>query len=191
MGQKSIKGPKVISKEERMSLLRDRMKERRAVLGITQEELAEKTGINVRSIRTYEGKGGKFPTGETLLLLAEHLDCDVAYLLGEVNVPAIIGNETAAAAGMTIVEARKLLNILSSKGRKVFMYLLGESGFYKALSYFEDYARARANPYKAEKATNGERVYAHDMYQYLAADTLMDLVKRYGDEVENHGNKEG
>lgn len=178
-----------------MSLLRDRMKERRAVLGITQEGLAEKTGINVRSIRTYEGKGGKFPTGETLLLLAEHLKCDVAYLLGEVNIPSIIGSKLAGIAGLTAVDGKNLMNILNHSGRKAFMYLLSEKGFSDTLLYFEGYARACAHPYEVVeevKATKGEFVNPRDLYRFLVAETMTDLVRYYGEEeVRRIGNEEG
>lgn len=55
----------------------------RKAIGITQKELADKTGINIRQIQKYEY--GEYDTGKMMLrnaiALADALGCDVRELL--------------------------------------------------------------------------------------------------------------
>lgn len=55
----------------------------RSVMGLTQKELAEKSGINIRQIQKYES--GEYDTGnmtlKNALALAEALECEVKDLL--------------------------------------------------------------------------------------------------------------
>ena len=55
----------------------------RKAIGITQKELADKTGINIRQIQKYES--GEYDTGKMMLrnaiTLADALECDVRELL--------------------------------------------------------------------------------------------------------------
>lgn len=55
----------------------------RSVMGLTQKELAEKSGINIRQIQKYES--GEYDVGNMTLknaiLLSEALECDVRDLL--------------------------------------------------------------------------------------------------------------
>lgn len=55
----------------------------RKAIGITQQELADKTGINIRQIQKYEY--GEYDTGKMMLrnaiALADALECDVKDLL--------------------------------------------------------------------------------------------------------------
>lgn len=55
----------------------------RSVMGMTQRELAEKSGINIRQIQKYES--GEYDTGnmtlKNALALAEALECEVKDLL--------------------------------------------------------------------------------------------------------------
>lgn len=55
----------------------------RKAAGITQQELADKTGINIRQIQKYEY--GEYDTGKMMLrnaiALADALECDVRELL--------------------------------------------------------------------------------------------------------------
>lgn len=55
----------------------------RSVMGLTQKELAEKSGINIRQIQKYES--GEYDIGNMTLknaiLLSEALECDVRDLL--------------------------------------------------------------------------------------------------------------
>lgn len=52
-------------------------------IGMTQQELADKTGINIRQIQKYEC--GEYDTGKMMLrnaiALADALECDVRELL--------------------------------------------------------------------------------------------------------------
>lgn len=55
----------------------------RKAIGITQKELADKTGINIRQIQKYEY--GEYDTGKMMLrnaiALADALECDVRELI--------------------------------------------------------------------------------------------------------------
>lgn len=55
----------------------------RSVMGMTQKELAEKSGVNIRQIQKYES--GEYDIGNMTLknaiLLSEALECDVRDLL--------------------------------------------------------------------------------------------------------------
>lgn len=55
----------------------------RKAAGITQQELADRTGINIRQIQKYEY--GEYDTGKMMLrnaiALADALECDVRELL--------------------------------------------------------------------------------------------------------------
>lgn len=55
----------------------------RSVMGMTQKELAEKSGVNIRQIQKYES--GEYDIGNMTLrnaiLLSEALECDVSDLL--------------------------------------------------------------------------------------------------------------
>jgi transcriptional regulator with XRE-family HTH domain len=55
----------------------DRVAERRAELGVSQQQLAELTGTTQSAIARLE-KGGRPPRIDTLLRIAEALDCDLA-----------------------------------------------------------------------------------------------------------------
>lgn len=55
----------------------------RKAAGVTQQELADKTGINIRQIQKYEY--GEYDTGKMMLrnaiALADALECDVRELI--------------------------------------------------------------------------------------------------------------
>ena len=51
-------------------------KERRAILGVTQEQLAELSGVGLRTIKALES-GSSNPTFETLFQLAEVLGMEL------------------------------------------------------------------------------------------------------------------
>lgn len=55
------------------------MKARRDLLGLTQDVVAQKTGISRAAIQAYES--GKIPKGDYLLTLSEVLNCSVDWLL--------------------------------------------------------------------------------------------------------------
>ena len=56
---------------------------KRSVMGMTQKELSEKSGVNIRQIQKYES--GEYDVGNMTLknaiLLSEALECDVRDLL--------------------------------------------------------------------------------------------------------------
>lgn len=60
-----------------------RVQSLRAALGLTQKELAVKSGINIRQIQKYES--GEYDTGKMMLknaiALADALECDVREML--------------------------------------------------------------------------------------------------------------
>ena len=61
---------------------KDRLKARRHILGISQEELAKKSGVTGRTIQNYELGTRKPQNIETAQKLALALDTTVEYLLG-------------------------------------------------------------------------------------------------------------
>jgi len=61
---------------------KDRLKARRHMLGISQEELAKKSGVTGRTIQNYELGTRKPQNIETAQKLALALDTTVEYLLG-------------------------------------------------------------------------------------------------------------
>lgn len=68
-------------------MYRSRLKFFREEKGLTQQELAEKSGVSLRSIQNYE-QGFKDINGAkvvTVLALAEALDCDVYNIINDRN----------------------------------------------------------------------------------------------------------
>lgn len=57
----------------------ERMKSRRATLGLTQQDIARKTDLSLTTIRNYEG--GQLPKGEHLVSLGKALQCSLDWLL--------------------------------------------------------------------------------------------------------------
>lgn len=66
-------------KRETLDAFGERLKARRDFLGLTQDFLAQKTGISRAAIQSYEA--GKIPKGDYLLVLSELLECSVDWLL--------------------------------------------------------------------------------------------------------------
>ena len=60
----------------------EKMKKARLAKGLTQEQMAEKLGVNKGTISHYE-KGKTFPGEEKLRMVAETLNVSFDYLLGE------------------------------------------------------------------------------------------------------------
>ena len=54
--------------------------ERRLALGLTQEQLAEKAGVNLRQISAWE-RGAIVPSGKSLVKLSKALDCTIDELM--------------------------------------------------------------------------------------------------------------
>lgn len=60
----------------------NRLKDLRATEGLTQDELAKKTGLTKSAISMYE-LGVREPRYEVLEILADHFNVDMNYLLGK------------------------------------------------------------------------------------------------------------
>lgn len=73
----NIKGMNDVDKE----LLRSRLKERRLFLGMTYQELADKTGISKSSLQRYETGGIKNLSYDKIYKLAEALEVSVQYFV--------------------------------------------------------------------------------------------------------------
>lgn len=75
----------IIKRVIKMSLA-ERLKARLAELGMNQKELAKNLNISYTTLNGYF-TGYREPDFHTLMLLANNLDCTVAYLLGEIDIP--------------------------------------------------------------------------------------------------------
>lgn len=62
-------------------MFKERVKEQREKLGISQCELARRIGVSYTAIQGYE-KGTKIASGNTLVALADEFGCTTDYLLG-------------------------------------------------------------------------------------------------------------
>ena len=62
-----------------MKLFKDKVRDRRGQLGLSQKELAAKAGIGFRTLATYES-GERFPQSAQLYKLAKALDVSTEYL---------------------------------------------------------------------------------------------------------------
>lgn len=70
----------------KLKIVGERIARRRTDLGLSQEELAERSGIDQPQLSRYE-KGENVPTISTLLKLAPVLDCTIGYLVGAEPTP--------------------------------------------------------------------------------------------------------
>lgn len=75
-----------------------RLKARRDQLGLTQDFMAQKTGISRAAIQAYES--GKIPKGDYLLVLSDLLDCSTDWLL-----KGTAGQENSAPPASTTAQA--------------------------------------------------------------------------------------
>lgn len=73
-------------KEDYKQVFPRRLKERRAALGKTQDDLAEFLGVVRTSVANYES-GKNFPLTETFLKIADYLNTSIDYLLGQTHDP--------------------------------------------------------------------------------------------------------
>jgi transcriptional regulator with XRE-family HTH domain len=67
-----------------LSELIDALKKRRAILGVTQEQLAEISGVGLRTLKALES-GKSNPTYETLSKLAEVLGMELKLVVKQPN----------------------------------------------------------------------------------------------------------
>ena len=71
-----------------ITIIAKRIKERSKERGVSVKTLLEQTETSRNLIYEIEGRGS-CPSGETLLNLANYLDCSVDYLLGETDIPEV------------------------------------------------------------------------------------------------------
>ena len=71
-----------------MIILCKRLKELRKEKGLTQKNVADYLGINMRTYQYYEGKDDKAhrPDLETLVILADYFDVTLDYLVGRSDI---------------------------------------------------------------------------------------------------------
>ena len=62
-------------------MVKERVKEQREKLGISQSELGRRIGVSYTAIQGYE-KGTRKPSNEVLCALADEFGCTTDYLLG-------------------------------------------------------------------------------------------------------------
>ena len=70
--------------KEKAEMFKDKLKERRKELGMSQTELAGRVYLSQQLIAAYE-LGVRTPGTETLSALADALDCSTDYLLGRTD----------------------------------------------------------------------------------------------------------
>src|SRR5689334_22087945 len=79
--------------EGEMSIVGERIRERRKNQLMNQQDLSERTGLTQSQISRYEN-GDNEPTGEALIALADTLDTTTDWLLGRSNTLGNVKNET-------------------------------------------------------------------------------------------------
>lgn len=99
-----------------------RLKWARERLGITQEELAEKLGVSLRTITRYENQSGD----DLVRDIAETLDVSADYLLGLSDDPkrevdsSLTPDEHALISAIRTGNVPEALNIMASNLREAF-----------------------------------------------------------------------
>ncbi len=83
---------------------KDRLKERRRELGLTQAELAVRAGVTPRTIQNYELGARKPQQVEIVQKLATALDCTVEFLLGTAGTHIVNAYEKGGAKAARDVE---------------------------------------------------------------------------------------
>ena len=99
----------------------DRLKELRLEKGLTQDQLAEKTGLSHGCIAMLE-KEKRSPSGATLSILADFFDCTTDYLLGREDDFGVI--HTASTAAELTQEEKRLLEVFRKLNTKNRMHAL-------------------------------------------------------------------
>src|SRR6056297_3385676 len=91
-----------------MNLIAKKISETRKNQGLTQEELAEKSQINLRTIQRIENNENE-PRGKTLILICEALQIDIRDLLAHDNSQNKINVGTKIANGLFLVALNLVL----------------------------------------------------------------------------------
>lgn len=105
--------------------LRHQIRARRLFLGITQEDLARLTALNVQQIRKYEA-GTSEPQASTLLRVARALECSADFLLGrdEREAKTAMREDTEFLIDPSVAKILRKLKPMDAKGRKRALLLL-------------------------------------------------------------------
>ncbi len=78
-------------------LFKDRLREKRVEAGLTQEALAKRVGVSMRTIQNYE-LGNRRPSNmEVVQKIADELHTTTAYLLGSSGIYAVEAHEKGGA----------------------------------------------------------------------------------------------
>jgi transcriptional regulator with XRE-family HTH domain len=106
--------------EKKAQLFSERLQHCRKQLGLSQQELADKIGANLKSVQNWEG-GDFTPRGENLRNLAVLFKVDVAYLLGEKKSPnpAEDTHEDEAETAYGFIDYQALLKIFLSAAEQL------------------------------------------------------------------------
>ena len=89
----------------------DRIKERRKLLNMTQEDLAKAIGIKSRSVIMHIEKYDQSCPARYLKKLAEVLRCDVAYLVGTQDDPIKAETDIKAVTGLSFQAIETLMEL--------------------------------------------------------------------------------
>lgn len=99
-------------------MIGDRIKQRRLQLGLTQNQVSEKTGIKATTISNYENNIST-PSEENIYKLMEALKCDANFLFEW---------ETQDTLTLTLKEEKAIIKfrMLDEHGQKVVKFILNE-----------------------------------------------------------------
>lgn len=129
-----------------ISAFRGRLKARRKLLGMTQGDLAEKTGISIKTINTWEsGDDMKVgPRSDHIISLCKALDCSFEYLFGGDEYPTLEHKQIQSEIGLSTkaIDRLRFITLLGDEKALTFISeLIFEPLFYSAI---EDYFCAEA-----------------------------------------------
>jgi DNA-binding XRE family transcriptional regulator len=75
----------ILYEDPKLAKISSKLKKARIVSGITQSELADLSGVNIKSITSYEQNPEKLSRAsiETVILLADSLGCEIEDIINE------------------------------------------------------------------------------------------------------------
>ena len=103
---------------QKSAVLKERLVFRRNRLGLTQDDLAEKSGVSLRSISNYES-GESLPNLEQLYKLASALNINAGYFLGEEPMDSVRESPLSELAGYSGLDTPALQKILADLSTKL------------------------------------------------------------------------
>lgn len=96
-----------------MSIVGERIRERRKNQQMNQQDLSERTGLTQSQISRYEN-GDNEPTGDALVALADALNTTTDWLLGRPNMLGDVQNELSLGE-----DERQLIELLRATDRQM------------------------------------------------------------------------